>query len=91
MFDVAGSVGVIDKLVKVGRYFFRLYKNKPSNYLGGSLSDGLEVSNRIIALFEAHHVRRTQIYHILGEMFPVILPGINAQTLNISMVNCSKP
>ena len=81
MIEIAGSLKIFDKVFKGGKYLYQLYKKNPAYYLKGSLSSGLQVAYRIIALFEAHNVKRTQIYQILGDKFPEISPAIDAESL----------
>ncbi len=81
MVDIGGSLTILDKLFKGIKYLYQLYKKNPARYLTGSLSTGLELSYRIIALFEAHNVKRTQIYLLLGKQFPKISPTLDAGSL----------
>jgi hypothetical protein len=81
MVDVAGSVSIFEKILKAVKWLYRQYKNNPATHLNGSLESGLEVANRIIALFEAHGVKRTQIYQLLGDKFPEVTPAVDAENL----------
>lgn len=60
-------IGLIKPLRKIWHDLYGLYKKNPSHYLEGRLTTGLDVAYRALALFEAHGVKRTQIYCILGE------------------------
>lgn len=79
-------IGLIDPLRKIWRDLYGLYKKDPSHYLEGRLSTGLDVAYRVIGFFEAHGVKRTQIYRILGERFPEITPSLDAEKL-LSILN----
>jgi hypothetical protein len=79
--DIAGGVSIFEKLFKGGKYLLGQYRKNPSYYLDGELTSGLDVAYRIIALFEAHDVKRTQIYRLLGDRFPEIKPSLDAEHL----------
>ncbi len=81
MIDIAGGISIFDRVLKGGRYLFGKYRKNPSLYLEGTLTSGLELAYRIIALFEAHDVKRTQIYRVLGKDFPEIKPSLDAEKL----------
>ena len=81
MIDLAGALSISEKIVKGVKSLYRLYKKNPTAYLNGSLTSGLEVAYRIIALFEAHGVKRTQIYQLLSDQFPEVTPAIDAENL----------
>lgn len=81
MFDIAGPLSILEKIAKGGRSLYQLYRENPASYLKGTLKTGLEVAYRIIALFEAHNVKRTQIYHLLSVQFPGVTPVIEAESL----------
>ncbi len=81
MFDIAGLLSIFEKITKGGKSLYQLYRENPAPYLKGSLKSGLEVAYRIIALFEAHGVKRTQIYQLLDMQFPGVTPGIDAENL----------
>jgi len=76
----------LEKVFKGVNYLWRRYKENPSSYLEGTLKDGPSIAYRIIALFEAHDVKRTQIYRLLGEKFPDIKPTLDAKKLE-SLLN----
>lgn len=82
MIDIFQFIGTVDKLTKVFKFLYKSYKKNPSSYLSGSLSDGIDLSYRIIALFEAHNCKRTQIHHFLRDQFPNISPTLNADSLH---------
>jgi hypothetical protein len=79
-------IGLIEPLRKIWRDLYGLYKKNPSHYLEGRLTTGLDVAYRVIGLFEAHGIKRTQIYRILGETFPEITPSLDAEKLQ-TMLN----
>jgi hypothetical protein len=81
MMDVIGGINILERLFKAARYFRRQYRRNPYHYLEGSLNSGLDIAYRIIALFEAHGVKKTQIYRLLGERFSEIKPSLEAQQL----------
>ena len=81
MMDIAGGISIFDRVLGLGRHLFGQYRKNPSLYLEGKLTSGLELAYRIIALFEAHDVSRTQIYRLLGKEFPDIKPSLNAEAL----------
>lgn len=78
---IAEGVSIFEKVLKGGRYLFNQYRKNPALYLEGKLTTGLELAYRIIALFEAHGVNRTQIYRVFGNEFPAIKPSLDAETL----------
>jgi hypothetical protein len=81
MLDILGGINIIEKVLKWGGTLWRRHKKNPSHYLGGELSSGLDIAYRIIALFEAHDVKRTQIYRLLGDRFPEITPSLDVEKL----------
>ncbi len=81
MIDLAWGISIFDRVLGLGRHLFGQYRKNPSLYLEGKLTSGLELAYRIIALFEAHDVSRTQIYRLLGKEFPDIKPSLNAEAL----------
>ena len=81
MIDIAGGISIFDRGLGFGRHLFGQYRKNPSLYLEGKLTSGLELAYRIIGLFEAHDVSRTQIYRLLSKEFPDIKPSLNAEAL----------
>ena len=82
----SAMIGLIEPLRKIWQDLYGRYKKNPSHYLEGWLTSGLDVAYRVIALFEAHEVKRTQIYRILGETFQEITPSLDAEKLQ-TMLN----
>lgn len=79
--DVAGGLSIFDKVIQGGKFLLGQYRKNPAHYLDGELTSGLEIAYRIIALFEAHDVKRTQIYRILGDKFPEVTPALDVEKL----------
>ncbi len=82
MIEVSTIWSILKDLLSLGRAVSNKYKKIPNRYLHGELTTGLEISYRIIALFEAHGIKRTQIYNVLKEKFPAIGPSIDATKLD---------
>lgn len=79
--DIPGGLNIIEKIIKGGRFILKRRKDNSEYYLEGPLKSGLDISYRIIGLFEAHDVKRTQIYRLLGDRFPEIEPSLDARRL----------
>jgi hypothetical protein len=80
----ASLVTIIGGGIAVLQYFKRKQKNEAKIlrlYLSGMVTTGEGVANRIIALFEAHDVKQTQIYRLLGDQFPEVTPSLDEKEL----------
>mgnify|MGYP001186439139 CR=1 FL=1 len=79
--DIPTGISIIEKSFKAGQFLFIWSQKRTARYLYVELQNGVDIANRIIALFEAHGVKRTQIYHFIGEEFPDVKPTITAEKL----------
>lgn len=77
--DIPGGLNIIEKIIKWGRFILERRKDNPEYYLEGPLKSGLDISYRFIGLFEAHDVKRTQIYRLLGNRFPKVGPALDVK------------